>query len=227
MSAELALKALEEGRYGDAVRGYEALADEGVVHAALSFNRGLAYAGKLSLAQRDAGDFGQAVAAFTEAERLAQTPDTVAAARKMLSTLADSSHAAPTITHMRSWDVVPTVSERTLWTAALGLGIVLATLAVIVRVRAFSARQKRAFGTAAFAASVLWLGTASLIGLKRYDASLGAPAVVVHTFTAHGQTVPEGSTVRLMSRDGAQAIIETEDEVLETNSAFLRVLQAR
>src|SRR5580658_2381757 len=59
-----AVKALHEGRAGDAIDGLEALADRGVVDPVLSFDRGLAYAMRVRIGAEVPGDLGRAAHGF-------------------------------------------------------------------------------------------------------------------------------------------------------------------
>lgn len=59
--------AIEEGRHDSAIEQSERLADQGVVHPDLSFNRGLAYLHRARSPGAEAGDYGQAIAGFREA----------------------------------------------------------------------------------------------------------------------------------------------------------------
>lgn len=65
------VEALRAGHVDEAIARFEHLANAGVVDAAVSFDRGLAYATRLTQAEPKAGDFGQAIAAFEEATALA------------------------------------------------------------------------------------------------------------------------------------------------------------
>lgn len=67
----------------DAIASFESLCDRGYVDAAASFNRGLAYAQRISFDRESPGDHGQALAALIECEELA--PD---------SSLGAKAHAA-------------------------------------------------------------------------------------------------------------------------------------
>jgi hypothetical protein len=67
-------KALHEGRAGDAVAAFEALADRGFVDAAASLDRGLAYAMRVRMQAEVPGDLGRAAHAFEEARDLASDP---------------------------------------------------------------------------------------------------------------------------------------------------------
>ncbi len=66
---EAGTTALAQGHADEAVAQFEALANAGTVDAHASFDRGLAYAQRLTQDPR-AGDFGQAIAAFEEAAAL-------------------------------------------------------------------------------------------------------------------------------------------------------------
>ena len=69
-----ATAALKEGRGGDAVASFEALADRGVVDAAASYDRGLAYAQRVRIGAELPGDLGRAAHGFEEAHDLARDP---------------------------------------------------------------------------------------------------------------------------------------------------------
>jgi len=69
-----AIRALREGRAGDAVASFETLADEGVVDAAASYDRGLAYAMRVRIGAEVPGDLGRAAHGFEEARDLSTDP---------------------------------------------------------------------------------------------------------------------------------------------------------
>ena len=69
-----ATKALHEGRAGDAIGAFETLADDGVVDAAASYNRGLAYATRVHIGAEVPGDLGRAAQGFEEAHDLSRDP---------------------------------------------------------------------------------------------------------------------------------------------------------
>lgn len=62
--------ALRQGRPAEAIAAFEALADRDRVDPAVSFNRGLAYAGRVAIDRGEPGDVGQAIAAMEEARTL-------------------------------------------------------------------------------------------------------------------------------------------------------------
>jgi hypothetical protein len=67
---ESGYKALTEGRAGDAIADFEALADRGVVDPTVSFDRGLAYAQRARAGGEFPGDLGRAAHGFEEARAL-------------------------------------------------------------------------------------------------------------------------------------------------------------
>jgi hypothetical protein len=61
---------LAEGRPGEAIADFEALADHGVVDATVSFDRGLAYVARVRVGGEQPGDLGQAAHGLVEAKEL-------------------------------------------------------------------------------------------------------------------------------------------------------------
>jgi hypothetical protein len=80
-------QALADGRPGDALAAFEALADRGVVDAAASFNRGLAYANRARIGAEQPGDLGRAAHGFAEARDLTREPSLAREAGNALITL--------------------------------------------------------------------------------------------------------------------------------------------
>jgi hypothetical protein len=78
------LRALNEGRPGDAIANFEALGDRGVVDPAVSFDRGLAYAERVRGRGALPGDLGRAALGFEEARSLTRDPALAADATKAL-----------------------------------------------------------------------------------------------------------------------------------------------
>jgi hypothetical protein len=62
--------ALRDGRAAEAIAGFEALADQGSLDAAESYDRGLAYALRVRLGAEVSGDLGRAAHGFEEARVL-------------------------------------------------------------------------------------------------------------------------------------------------------------
>jgi hypothetical protein len=67
-------RALAEGRPGDAIANFEALADRGFLDSAASFNRGLAYVARVRIGAEQPGDLGRAAQGFAEARDLTRDP---------------------------------------------------------------------------------------------------------------------------------------------------------
>jgi len=67
-----ATQALHEGRPGDAIASLESLADRGIVDAAASYDRGLAYAMRVRIGAEVPGDLGRAAQGLEEARDLAR-----------------------------------------------------------------------------------------------------------------------------------------------------------
>jgi hypothetical protein len=65
-------KALHDGRAADAITSFESLADQGVVDAAASYDRGLAYATRVHIGAEVPGDLGRAAHGFEEARDLSR-----------------------------------------------------------------------------------------------------------------------------------------------------------
>jgi hypothetical protein len=66
----LGIKALHDGRAGDAINAFEAFADQGGVDATASYDRGLAYAMRVHIGAEKPGDLGRAAQGFEEARSL-------------------------------------------------------------------------------------------------------------------------------------------------------------
>lgn len=80
-----AVRALAEERTDDAIAQFEALADRGVLDAAASFDRGLAYAHRIREGRDEPGDLGRAAHGFEEARALTEDPALAADATRALT----------------------------------------------------------------------------------------------------------------------------------------------
>jgi hypothetical protein len=67
-------KALTDGRVGEAIAAFEALADRGVEDPVASYDRGLAYAARVRAGAELPGDLGRAAQGFEEARDLSHDP---------------------------------------------------------------------------------------------------------------------------------------------------------
>jgi hypothetical protein len=80
-------QALAEGRPGDAIADFEALADRGVTDPAASFDRGLAYANRIRVSAEQPGDLGRAALGFAEARELTSDAALARDATRALTTI--------------------------------------------------------------------------------------------------------------------------------------------
>ncbi len=80
-------QAIAEGRPGDAIADFEALADRGVVDPAASFDRGLAYANRIRIGAEQPGDLGRAALGFAEARDVTRDPVLAKDATRALATI--------------------------------------------------------------------------------------------------------------------------------------------
>jgi hypothetical protein len=79
-----ATQALKEGRAGDAIASFEALADRGVVDPVASYDRGLAYATRVRIGAEVPGDLGRAAHGFEETRDLSHDPRLIEDASRAL-----------------------------------------------------------------------------------------------------------------------------------------------
>lgn len=82
-----ATQALAGGRPADAIADLEALADRGVLDAAMSFDRGLAYAQRVRIGGEQPGDLGRAAHGFEEARALTRDAKVIDDASAALTTI--------------------------------------------------------------------------------------------------------------------------------------------
>src|ERR1700690_2497168 len=82
-----ATEALAAGHPADAIADLEGLADRGVVDAAMSFDRGLAYAQRVRIGGEQPGDLGRAAHGFEEARALTRDAKMIEDATAALTTI--------------------------------------------------------------------------------------------------------------------------------------------
>ncbi len=82
-----ATQALAGGRPADAIADLEALADRGILDAAMSFDRGLAYAQRVRIGGEQPGDLGRAAHGFEEARALTRDAKMIDDASAALTTI--------------------------------------------------------------------------------------------------------------------------------------------
>ncbi|HEX3771585.1 MAG TPA: hypothetical protein VHV30_11995 [Polyangiaceae bacterium] len=216
-----AVKALHEGRAGDAIAAFETLADDGVVDAAASYDRGLAYAQRVRIGAEVPGDLGRAAQGFEEARDLSTDPKLTDDASNALHVV----RAEIARRRLRSGDRVEVDPGRTLsrtlaallpesaWSAlAVLLSVALAT-GLFARWLGAAARLRIGGGVlASVAAPVLAIAVGMTLA-ARHDRLTLREAVVVATgarpndargIALPGATpLPEGARVEIVEARGA------------------------
>jgi hypothetical protein len=212
--------ALREGRPGDAVSAFEALADRGVVDPVASYDRGLAYVGRVRVGAEVPGDLGRAAHGFEEARDLTRDRKLADDAGKAL-TIVRSEVARRRMRAGQPVEVDPgrslsrslagLLSEDT-WSvlamaaaAGLAVGLFVRWLGRAVRVRVGGGV------TAAVAGPVLALAIAMTLAI-RHDRMYLREAVVVgpnarptdeHGLAVPGATsLPQGARVEVVDASG-------------------------
>jgi hypothetical protein len=201
--------ALDGGDYQRAIFAFEALADRGVVHPDVSFNRGIAYVARVRAGAGRPGDLGRAAAAFEEALVLRpgdpeaeRALDVVRAevTRRRSRRGQDAVDVRPTLDRM----VVGLASEETWGLAAIAASVLLSLGLVL---RSLKAGRGHVTGSVlAPTAGVALLVLAPLTWGARELRLTTRPGVVVigeiHMTDDQGKTLeseplPEGASVEI------------------------------
>jgi hypothetical protein len=207
--------ALDKGAYQEAIDDFESLSDRGFVHPDASFDRGLAYLGRVRADAGRPGDLGRAAAAFEEAVRL--RPDDEGAARELDVVRRevtrrrskhgrdDAGDARPSVDRA----LVGLLSEAT-W-AALAIGASFALVLGLVLRKAPRGAAHVAGSVIAPAAIAALVILTPLAVEARWLADNTRPGVVVAPEVGlvdargaplGGPPVPEAASVELGARDG-------------------------
>lgn len=238
-SFERASEALRADEPDRAVVELEKLADRGVVHPDVSYDRGLAYLRKASSGVRKPGDLGQAIAGFQECLEL--DPGDEEASRALeaaeLSLAKDRSRrrndvlvdTAPlSLRALRFLEPTWLLAARVLGGALLTLGLAFG----------FTRRTSlRLAGTVLSIVGGFVLITGALLTTLRTSATRGAPAVVVveraPLVESSGRpetkkrALVEGQKVQLLSDDGRWARIRTDGDDAWVARSSLRLVAPR
>jgi hypothetical protein len=226
-----AVAALNQGAYGEAVDRLELLADQGFVHPDASFDRAVAYLGRARSAQGKEGDWGRAVHALSET--LLLRPDdrgaeaALAAVRSELARRNSRSGGGPIVARPRLARAIATLLPEVVWgvaalagALALALGI---ALRFIVRKPSYEVPAALAMGVGAL---VLIVGGVLARAAFHFETRT-VPAVVVAPSArlldaigrplpmrqgAEGSTIPEGSDVYVLERQGGLVRVEWGNE---------------
>jgi hypothetical protein len=216
-----ATQALKEGRAGDAIASFEALADRGVVDAVASYDRGLAYAARVHIGAEVPGDLGRAAHGFEEARDLSRDPRLTEDATRALTVVRSEvarrrSRAGQPVEVDPGRSLARTVAgllaEDTWAVLAAGASALLA-VALFVRWLARMPRVRVACGVAAgIAAPVLAVSVAMTLA-ARHDRLGLREAVVVSSgarptdergiAVAGATPLPEGARVEIVEAGGA------------------------
>jgi hypothetical protein len=211
-------KALHDGRASDAITAFEALADQGVVDAVASYDRGLAYAARVHIGAEMPGDLGRAAHGFEEARDLTRDPKLADDATSALTILRSEVarrrtqagqpvEADPGRSLLRTvagllsedtWDVLAILSSAT-----LAIGLFTRT-----RTRTTQRRLRVGAGVAAGLAAPALVVAIVMVLSARHDRLDLREAIVVspsarpsdeHGLVAPGATpLPEGARVELV-----------------------------
>jgi hypothetical protein len=213
-------KALREGRASDAIAAFESLADQGVVDAVASYDRGLAYASRVRVGAEVPGDLGRAAHGFEEARDLTRDPKLAEDATTALTVL--RSEVARRRTQAgQSVEVDPgrslgrtvagLLAEDT-WAALAVLSSATLAIGVFVRRRTSRRRLRVGAGVAAGLAAPALVIAIAMVVSARHDRLELREAVVVspsarpsdeHGLVAPGATpLPEGIRVELVESRG-------------------------
>lgn len=234
--------ALQAGEPSRAVELLERLADRGVQHPDVAYNRGVAYLERADSALSRPGDWGQAAAAFAEASALA--PNDAAAeagleeARlRIARRRARASETGAVDTEPLAQRALGLLSQPILFGAA-ALGSLLVTLGIVGG--GIAAWQARRSNWQLAARIVLGVGLAIALpaaGLEWARArwlAMSTPAIVVSERASlldaagrplpHSPALAEGQGVHVLESNGRLARIVTSGEDAWVPSASLRRL---
>jgi hypothetical protein len=215
-----ATQALKEGRAGEAIASFEALADRGVVDPVASYDRGLAYATRVRIGAEVPGDLGRAAQGFEEARDLSRdgrlTEDATHALTVVRSEVARRRTRAGQPVEVDpgrslSRTVASLLAEDVWASLAVGSSALLA-LGLFVRWLARAHRLRVACGVAAGVAAPLLAVSIAMTLAARHDRLVLREAVVVASSArpvdergiavAGATPLPEGARVEIVEARG-------------------------
>jgi|HubBroStandDraft_6_1064221.scaffolds.fasta_scaffold34112_3 hypothetical protein len=220
-----AAKALHDGRAGEAIDGFESLADRGEVDPVLSFDRGLAYAMRVRIGAEVPGDLGRAAHGFEEARDLSRDSKLVDEASlalrivrsevaKRRARAGDPTEVDPGPSLGRA--VAGLLLEDT-WAILASIASAVLSLGLFVRWIARPGRTRVTGGVAAGVASPVLAVAIAMTLAARHDRATLREAVVVATSA-------RPSDERGMTRPGATPLPEgARVEVVEVRGPLSRV----
>jgi hypothetical protein len=220
-----AVKALHDGRAGDAIDALEALADRGVVDPVASFDRGLAYGMRVRIGAEMPGDLGRAVHGFEEARDLSRDPRLIEDASRALvvvrSEVAKRRAQAGDPTEVdpgRSLGrAVAGLLQEDTWAVLASVASLALALGLLVRWLAAAHRVKVTGGVTAGVATPVLVVAVAMTLAARHDREYLREAIVVAAsarptsergITVPGATpLPEGARVEVVEVRGPSSRI--------------------
>ncbi len=234
--------ALHQGRPGDAIAQLEALADRGLVDPVASYDRGLAYAGRVRIGAEVPGDLGRAAHGFEEARELSRDPRLVDDATRAL--LVVRSEVARRRT--RAGESVEVDAGRSLaravaslmsddaWAVCAAVLSAALTAGLLVRWLSRMARARAVGGVAAGVSAPLLAIAVAMTLASRHDRENLREAVVVSAdarptnergiMLPGGMRLPEGARVEIVESRGASTRVRFGATDAWVSSAALREL---
>ena len=232
--------ALASDKASEAIANFEALGDRGVVDAAVSFDRGLAYAARVRTGHEELGDLGRAAQGFEEARELTRDAAlardagaALAAVRaevaKRRSRAGDPIEVEGGVSLGRS--IVRLLPENVwaglaaLFAAALVVGIVLRARAQLPRLKV-AGLTIAAVGGGLLIVNAIILQTARNVRLHVRDAVVIAPSARLmdaqHVAISSVAALPEAARIQLLdeSSDFAHVIADHVEGYLPSSAVL-------
>jgi hypothetical protein len=215
------VEAIQNGAIEAAIDDFELLADRGVRHPDISFNRAVAYVKRARSARAKPGDLGRAAAALSETLMLRPADKVADEAVELVRSEIGRKHArerdpALIVRPSIARSVVSLLSEQAwAWTAAAGSLLLTAALVARALLRRPAARLGAALTLAAGAAMML-VGCGMMLGARHFRLSSTPAIVVVDEAPLLGKsgapiagarraesTLPEGALVYVLETRGS------------------------
>jgi hypothetical protein len=235
------VKALEQQNATDAIGAFETLADQGIIDANASFNRGLSYAMRVRLGGEIPGDLGRAIHGFEEARDLSNDSQVKTDSTHALSIVraevarrrARSGDPVEVEQSPRPHVAVARALSEDAWSGlAIASSCVLA-IALAVRIRG-KARRVRVGATVALALSAIILASSmGAAALRKHERSSLEEAIVVvpqarpedaSGLAKQGVPLPEGARVEILEWHGGLAHFRWGDQNAWLPASALRTL---
>ncbi len=240
-----AVARLAEGKPGEAIADFEALADHGVVDASVSFDRGLAYVGRVRVGGEQAGDLGQAAHGLVEARELTNDRALAAEATRALGLVRAEvgrrrARAGEPVEFDPGLALGPSflrLLPEDAWAMLAIVGSVILGLALFVW-RASGERRSRlaAIVTAGVAGALTLLGTATTFA-ARHQRLTATPGVIVSAgarpadergmVLPNAPKVPEAADVEILAHRADWAQVRWGNVVAWVPASSVRPLAER